>query len=190
VTVIEAGVPTEHPPEQTPTKRPSRRRWWVALGVVLTLFVVATGRLFAIPHNQTPSRADAIIVLGGRGHRLAKAAELAHQGVAPVLVVSDGITNCPRKRVPGIPIVCFMPDPFTTQGEARSVEAMARSNGWHHLVVVTSTDQRTRAMLRFGRCTNIKIDYVTTPLPWQQWPWLIAYQWGALVKALTLQRGC
>lgn len=31
---------------------------------------------------------------------------------------------------------------------------------------------------------------MTTPLNWTQWPYMIAYQWGATIKAETLQRGC
>lgn len=188
-----AVINTELPADDQPTAGSHRRRWLIVVTIVVAVFTAVTVVLFTIPHNKTPRRADAIVVLGGPGNRMDRAAELAREGVAPLLVVSDGIPDCPPKRVrpaPTVPIVCFRPDPFTTQGEARAVAAMARRHGWHHLVVVTSTDQRTRAMLRFGRCTDVTIDYVTTPLAAGSWPYYIAYQWAALAKALTLQRSC
>jgi hypothetical protein len=31
---------------------------------------------------------------------------------------------------------------------------------------------------------------VTASMPWDDWPYQIAYGWGALVKALVLHRAC
>ena len=41
-----------------------------------------------------------------------------------------------------------------------------------------------------SRCFPGKIYGVTAPLPVVQWPYQIAYEWGATLKALFLQRSC
>jgi uncharacterized SAM-binding protein YcdF (DUF218 family) len=80
--------------------------------------------------------------------------------------------------------------PDTTQGEAEGTARLAREYGFRSIVLVTTPDQTWRAKLRFGRCYRGKIFAVTTPLPLSQWPYQIAYQWGATVKAEVVNRGC
>ena len=40
------------------------------------------------------------------------------------------------------------------------------------------------------RCFGGSIYVVTAPLPLGNWPYQIAYGWGALFKALVRYRGC
>ena len=56
--------------------------------------------------------------------------------------------------------------------------------------MATITPQDTRARLRVGRCFAGPVYVVTTPIGLTSWPYEIAYEWGALVKALVFQRGC
>ena len=142
-----------------------------------------------------PARADAIVVLGGQGNRLGKGLELAHQGRAPVLVVSRGLPHpvpgsvC-RPRSQTFKVICFQPHPRTTQGEAEYVSHLARQYHWQSVVLVVTPDQLIRARIRFERCYVGKVYVVTTPLPVLEWPYQIAYQWAAMVKEEVLQRSC
>ena len=140
-----------------------------------------------------PARVDAIVVLGGPGDRLAKGLELAHQGRAPVLVISEGLPVPPRLCRPqgqALKVICFQPEPGTTRGEAEFVGRLAKQYRWRSMVLVTTPDQDTRARIRFGRCFGDSIYVVTTPLPASQWIYHIAYQWAASFKAVVLQRSC
>ena len=87
-------------------------------------------------------------------------------------------------------VICWTPDPGDTRGEAEFVGRMARQYHWTTVALVTTPDQAWRAARYVRRCFTGKIYSVTTPLSWTQWPRMIAYQWGATIKAETLQRGC
>ena len=56
--------------------------------------------------------------------------------------------------------------------------------------MVTITPQDTRARLRMERCFGGPVYVMTTPIPAGKWPYQLAYEWGALTKALVLQRSC
>jgi hypothetical protein len=86
--------------------------------------------------------------------------------------------------------MCFNPAPVTTQGEAEYVGRLARRYHWHSVAVVTITPQDSRARLRIERCFMGPVYVVTSPIGLTSWPYEIAYEWGALVKALIVQRGC
>ena len=110
----------------------------------MVAFLTLTAVLFVFPATNTPQRVDAVVVLGGSGDRLGKGLALVREGYAPVLLVSDHQeAPCPpdtrRYRV-----VCFNPDPATTQGEAEDVGRMASADHWDRLLVVSSIPQTTR----------------------------------------------
>jgi uncharacterized SAM-binding protein YcdF (DUF218 family) len=164
-----------------------------ALIVLVGTLGAATGRLFVWPAQGMPAHVDAIVVLGGPGDRLGKGLELAHQDRAPVLAISEGLWVPPslcraRGHVPKV--ICFQPEPATTQGEAQFAGGLAKKYHWRSMILVTTPDQDTRARIRFGRCFSGHVYVVTTPLPASQWLYEIAYQWGATFKAEVLQRGC
>ena len=174
-----------------------RRRYWRklagALVVLVAIFAVATGRLFIWPAQGMPSHVDAIVVLGGPGDRLGRGLELAQQDRAPVLAISEGLEVPPslcRPRSQAPQVICFQPDPLTTQGEAEFAGRLAAKYHWRSMVLVTTPDQDTRARIRFSRCFGGGLYVVTTPLPASQWIYEIAYQWAATTKALVVQRSC
>ena len=142
-----------------------------------------------------PARADAIVLIDGPGDRLATALRLGRDHRAPVLVLSQGRawqgqpSDC-TTRIPGVRMICFNPSPATTQGEAEFAGRLARRYHWHSIVLVTTTPQDTRARLRVSRCFSGSIYVVTAPLPASEWPYTIAYEWGATIKALVLQPDC
>jgi hypothetical protein len=92
--------------------------------------------------------------------------------------------------VPGVKLICFDPDPGTTRGEAEFIGKLSRQYHWRSLVLVTINGQDTRARILVGRCFTGSIYAVTAAVPMSNWPYQIAYGWGALVKALTLHRAC
>lgn len=156
-------------------------------------FSAATARLLVWPAQGMPGRVDAIVMLAGPGDRLPVAVRLANEHRAGVLVVSRGHLGyggpCPG-AIPGIKIICFAPDPSDTRGEAEFVSKLADKFGWHSLVLVTTPEQDTRARLLMGRCYPGSIYVVTAPHAWYEWPYQIAYGWGALLKALALVQSC
>jgi uncharacterized SAM-binding protein YcdF (DUF218 family) len=181
----------------TRTRRPVRRRWLrrvlITAVIVLVAFVAVTARLIVWPAQGMPALVDAIVVLAGPGTRLPAGVQLAREGRAPVLVVSQGHLgyggSCPAP-IAGVRIICFDPNPADTRGEAEYAEALAKRYGWHSIAVVATSEQATRARLIVGRCFNGSIYVVTGSMPWQQVPYQIAYGWAALAKALVVQRSC
>lgn len=140
-----------------------------------------------------PARVDAIVMLAGPGDRLPVAVRLASEHRAGVLVVSRGHLGyggpCPG-AIPGVRIICFAPDPSNTRGEAEFVSKLAGRFGWRSLALVTTPEQDTRARLLMHRCYPGSIYVVTAAHAWYEWPYEIAYGWGALLKALTVVRSC
>jgi uncharacterized SAM-binding protein YcdF (DUF218 family) len=140
-----------------------------------------------------PARVDAIVVPGGPGNRIAAAMSLARQDRARYLVVSEAQYVPPQlcgSRVGPATVLCFQPGPQTTQGEAEGTARLAKRYGFRSIVLLTTPDQTWRAKLRFARCYTGQIFAVTTPLPLSMWPYQIAYQWAAAVKAELVNRSC
>jgi uncharacterized SAM-binding protein YcdF (DUF218 family) len=178
-------------------KRFKNWRWRAVAAAVLAAFVafcVVSARLFVFPSTGMPARVDAIVVLGGSGDRLDLGMQLAREGKAPYLVLSLGLPWLPggicQEHVGAAQVICFQPDPDTTQGEARGASRIAEQHGWSSIVLVTTQDQVWRAHVRFERCYSGQIYGVGSAVRWYEWPYAIAYQWAGTVKAETTQRGC
>jgi uncharacterized SAM-binding protein YcdF (DUF218 family) len=169
------------------------RRVFAAIVTVVLVFCVVTARLFVWPAQGMPARVSAIVMLAGPGNRLPVALELAREHRAPVLVVSRGWQGyggpCPSP-VPGVKLICFDPDPGTTRGEAEAVGGLAKQFRWSSVVLVTTRTQDTRARIMAERCFAGSTYVVTAPLSASSWPYQIAYGWGALLKALVVNRTC
>lgn len=166
---------------------------FIALLVVI-VFLVSTARLFVWPPSDPPSRVDAIVALGGDpGQRRMKyALQLAKAGYAPIAVISlggDPEVRCPRTPK-GIEVICFRPDPVTTRGEAEFVGRLAAQRHWRRIIVIPDRTQTTRARLLFKRCTPIRLEMVPVQDDLSQLFAGVAYEWGALTKALIFNRSC
>jgi hypothetical protein len=160
---------------------------------LIAVLVLATARLMVWPAQGMPARADAIVMLAGPGDRLAVAMRLAGEHRAPVLVVSQGWEGyggpCPPAP-PGVKVICFDASPGNTRGEAEFAGKLAERSGWHSIVLVTTPTQDTRARILVRRCYSGSIYVITAGLSWDDWPFQIAYGWGALFKALFVHRAC
>ena len=173
-------------------KKAKRITFVVLLGVIV--FLVSTARLFVWPPSDTPSRVDAIVALGGDpGQRRMKSAlELAKAGYAPIAVISlggDSKVRCPHPPK-GIEVICFRPDPVNTRGEAEFVAKLAAQRRWHQIIVIPDRTQTTRARLLFKRCTRIRLEMVPVQDDLPQLLAGVAYEWGALIKAVIFNRSC
>ncbi len=169
------------------------RRSFIAVAALAVAWVIATALLFIWPAQGMPTRVNAIVMLAGPGDRLVVARKLARQDRAPVLVVSQGQHGyggpCPPVT-PGVKLVCFDPDPGNTRGEAEFAGRLARKYHWTSVVLVTTRAQDTRARILMGRCFGGQVYAVTGSLLLGSWPYQIAYEWGALFKALAMYRSC
>jgi len=177
------------------------RRLLLSLAALVAAWLVACVFLFVWPRaDSPPSRADAVVVLsGGLDRRLDPALALVRRGVAPVLAISGASRGrwraaqdlCTgRTKSTGFRVLCFVPTPFSTQGEARAVARLARTRGWSRVVVVTSTFHVTRARMLFRRCYHGGLWVVGSGWPWWRLPEEWASETGKLIVQLTLQRGC
>jgi uncharacterized SAM-binding protein YcdF (DUF218 family) len=87
-------------------------------------------------------------------------------------------------------VICFNPSPDTTQGEAEYAARLARQYHWHSIALVTITPQDSRARLRMERCFGGHVYVMPAPIRLRLWPYELAYEWGATIKALTVSRSC
>ena len=172
------------------------RRIVLAILAVVAAFVGLTLRLFVYPVVDVPQHSDAIVILGGTGDAPIQAGvTLAEKGYAPLLLLSlrpnEQCLPALLNLTVSVRVMCFHANPQTTQGEARSIAYLAKADHLHRIIVVAPTSQVTRARLRVSRCYSgqILMDGVATGDFWN-WAYAITYEWGATIKAETLQRGC
>lgn len=174
---------------------PSRRRRQALAAVVavMAVFCLITARLFVWPAQGMPTRVSAVVMLAGPGDRLPVALQLVREHRSSALVVSQGQHGyggpCPPKPS-GVELICFDPDPGDTRGEAEYLGRLARRYHWNSVVLVTTRAQDTRARMMVRRCFVGSVYVVTAPLPVGSWPYQVAYEWGALLKALFVYRAC
>ncbi|WP_431239120.1 YdcF family protein [Mycolicibacterium aichiense] len=174
------------------------------VGVSVAGILAVTGYfLFTRPHADPLSKADAIVVLGGDDDgRWEYGLNLARQGYASTVLLSNAYSDRPAvlsdfrqacaASTDTITVLCFIPDPFTTRGEAMYVARLAEQHNWSHVIVVSWNYHMVRARYVFRQCFHG--DVIMRPVPrsydfalWR-WPMIYAYQYAGLVKAFLL--GC
>lgn len=177
------------------------RRWrWRIVSVIAVLvvaFCVATALLLVWPQQGMPARVDAIVMLNGPGDRLDTALNLGWERKAPVLVISRGSSYFGHGSVcappmPDVRVICFDPNPSTTQGEAEFIGRLASRYHWRTVVMVTITPQITPGRIWLGRCLppGTTVYAVAAPLRASAWPPLLVYEWGSIINAEVFHRSC
>jgi uncharacterized SAM-binding protein YcdF (DUF218 family) len=167
------------------------RRIWLVVGglAALSLLVALTAALIVWPYEQPPEHADAVVVLGARSapDRVRAALQLMNRGTADTLVVMSPAEDDPLCRgAEPYRVVCIVPRPFKTVGEAEAVGRLARSRSWRKLTVVTSSYHVTRARLLLSRCYHGSLAVVGskgTGIP--VGPWRALHELGGLAYAIV-----
>ena len=165
-----------------------RRRWPARLAAVLVLvffaWLAVCWAVLEHPRTEEPAVSDALLLLGPPDtQRMATAQELMERGIAPVLVIAtpdaqpddspamvqyyeDKEFCAPRAD---FEVMCFEPNPSTTQGEAIELRDLAAERGWDTVTVVTFKQHVPRARMILERCYGgelrmVATDYEFTPL--------------------------
>jgi uncharacterized SAM-binding protein YcdF (DUF218 family) len=147
------------------------------------------------PREDSPRRADAVVVLAGSpGDRLPEGLRLVRGGIAPVLYISDGERETTRgfcRHTLPYRVVCLRPNPYSTRGEAETVKRVASARGWRRVVVVTSEYHVRRARMLFDRCLGSeRVAVVGTRPSLPRFALGALLEWPKLALALTLRRAC
>ena len=168
--------------------------------VVAAMLATVGGWLLVRPLTGAPGQVDVVLVLaGGRGERQTTGVRLAREGVAPVLVFSDGgrpdssSGRLCQQRLAGVRVLCLTPRADTTRGEARAFAELAAREGWHSVALVTTSFHSRRASLLVGRCFPGTIHTVTAASSGVDRRDLVLFaarESVAMLAALTMQRGC
>jgi uncharacterized SAM-binding protein YcdF (DUF218 family) len=193
--VLEVGPP-EVSRAFTSTRRreglPRRGRFYAVLAALVLGFIAASGALFVFPATDRPGHVDGILSLNGTDEaaRESKAISLAEAGYASVLLFSLGNSGMSCPTVPRVRVVCFVAVPGRTVGEARFAAHYARAHHWHSIMVVPSRAQVTRARLLLKRCFSGRVLVVPASFQLARFPFEVIYEWGAMGKALFVDRSC
>jgi uncharacterized SAM-binding protein YcdF (DUF218 family) len=166
---------------------------WLAAAVLLAVVLGVAGYpVYVRPQVDTLRKADAILVVGGAdpAPRYGYAFELARQGWAPHLVVSDPdreMTAACAAKYTAFTVACFVPEPRTTLGEARELRQLADENHWRTVIVVAYLPHISRARYIMARCFGgeLIMSAAPTQLSVPQWAWMYVYQSAGYLKAMT-----
>lgn len=178
---------------QCPRGRRSRLALWL-LGGLLATFMVLSGAFFVWPPSGRPQAVDGVLSMNGPSERLReqRALALVRDGYAHVLLFSEGhYPNVPCPRVKHVLVVCFIPKPARTVGEVDFAAGYAARHRWRSIMIVPGHTQATRARLLAARCFNGRAVVVPAASPsFFQLLYGVAYEWGAMTKALVVDPGC
>lgn len=193
---------SETGPRDSPRWRKLLRRITSGCTAALFLWVSAGVFLFVNPHTDTPKRADVLFVLAPQGARTEYAEQLMDQGFAGTLAISlpreeDGsATLCKQRRA--YRVVCFDPNPVTTQGEAQALQSLSKEYGWKSASVLTAQFHVTRARVLFQRCYRGDLGMIAfrEQLPLLQsphaarssWAYHFVYESAAFFKVVLNQK--
>ena len=121
------------------------------------------------------------------------------QGLANVVAFTSNKSHLPDDYCapvrPEVDTICYVPDPYTTQGEAASVGHRPPTRGWERVIVITMNPHIDRARFIFERCVDDSLDVRVTGRanPDQDVGFVLyqfAYQIGAFFKAAFVTPGC
>lgn len=178
------------------SRRLRRRR-----GRVLARFTAALTGLFAVfiglsiwwtflPSQDDPERVDVLLVLGPHAARMTDAEAFMDAGRAETLVIATFRTQspeCTEEAGYDYPVICFPPEPGTTQGEAIALRDMAQEFGWDSAAVMTVDHHLTRSRLHMNRCFDGDLYMVGVEAEglWGGWLRTYFYQNAGILHALV-----
>jgi uncharacterized SAM-binding protein YcdF (DUF218 family) len=173
----------------------ARPKWRWLVGGIAGLMLVALITMtmtYVFPREDTPARADAIIVLGGLRSApvIEEAQRLAAAGHSDRIVISDAFGGDTRpanlcRTVVEPEITCFTPRPGTTAGEAHAIGGLAAEEDWDTLIIVTADYHVSRARVILEQCFTgtLLVVGATVPLGVDGWLYQYLYQTAGLIKS-------
>ncbi|MBT8159213.1 YdcF family protein [Arthrobacter terricola] len=198
MTLIRTPEAQAAPQPPAPRRRNRLVVRWLAIAASLGfVWAIAGIFLYVEPQSDEPQRADVVFVLGPPDSRMDYAEKLMDEGYAPTLAVSSPVDKYGRFTADicgehmSYRVICFHPEPFTTQGEARALKSMSDRYGWHSANVLTAQFHVTRARVIVERCYKDELHMVADqpqlPLvsltqPTYSWAYQYLYQTAAFVK--------
>ena len=181
--------------------RVARRRTVIAVVIVAAMAatLVACDRFYNHSRMDALRPVDAIVVLGGdHDGREEYALGLARDGLADTVVLFDpyGSTDLVLPRLcasaTDIRVLCPVPEPSTTHGEALTTGRLVEANGWRSIMVISWRFHLPRARLHFEQCVDAELVMREVPREYHfgPWGWLRVYthQSLGLVKAAVQLR--
>lgn len=118
--------------------------------------------------------ADAVVVFAGEDRRFELGRQLAEEGLAPVLVLSAGRLPevaagwCDEPPVE-VEVVCLVPDPSSTAGEAAAFAGLAAERDWGSVIAVTGDYHAQRASMLLSRCFDGDLAWSLVDWPTPSW---------------------
>jgi hypothetical protein len=198
-------TPVHHRETKTPPLKRTKRlllKSLAATGALVIVWAVVGLFLYVAPQADEPEHADVLFVLGPPDQRIDYAERLMQQGYAPMLAVSVPVGKNGRYAICAAQhtyrVICFNPDPFTTQGEARALRDLSDRYEWKSADVLAAQYHVTRARVIVRRCftgdLHMMADRSGLPLisltnATYSWVHQYIYQTAAFVK-VALEPGC
>lgn len=153
-------------------RRGNARRWWI--GVIIALVVLLAVEIplaVGVLHpriDAVPDGVDAVYAIGPADDHMAQARALMKQTGASTLVVTisvDPRTGTQYRKdfcdpSPDWKVICLVPDPYTTRGEASTLRRLVATYGWRHVVVLTDKPHVTRTRLWMDKCVPVPVTVV------------------------------
>lgn len=191
-----------------------------AAALVSALLATLAWRIVKSPPAASIDEAassDALLVFaGGRGDRLEAALEIVEAALAadtptPVLVLSRGNDEWYKVHSPallrfceqGLPktmgtqtgfgsveVLCIVPEPDNTIGEALAFASLVEQNGWEVITVVTSDSHLGRAHLWTGRCVASSVEVLAIGSGGQSDRATTFDEWLSVGHGLAIDRRC
>ena len=168
------------------------RRLVVAFTALLAVVIAAGWPVYVHPQVDPLEPADAVVVLGGEPYaRFHYGIDLAESGLAPEVVLSNSV-GPDDVRIQqicdgdySVTVSCFLPDPYSTKGEAEEIAALAEEKNWHHVIVVTYTPHLSRARFIVEQCFSGRVTMAANPTSQNiaEWAWSYVYQTAGYLKA-------
>lgn len=163
----------------------------VAAGAMILAFVVGIP-IFVYPPQDPTEDVDMVLVLGPPTvDRFDRAVEISSQNGHVPIVLSVGVEWAPgRERelqtCRQARVECFVPDPFTTKGEAKLLRTLMADRQGADVAIITSAPHLVRSRYIFERCFGESVSLVSVPFEGTLTDLLhqYAYQTAAMVKAV------
>lgn len=183
--------------EKTPATDEGRsrpRRWIIAAAATIAMAIGVSITVYGYPPQGDSSDADLVYVIGpATPTRMQEAQFLLRSGDSGALLVSvappDSGGEFMASKMPICSqqsVTCVSPGPFTTKGEALTLNEYARTHEVHKVAVITITPHVARTRYIFARCApglDVQVIGIDGHLSLGDWAYQFAYQTTAFVKA-------